>query len=73
MKIRYCEADSFWYCEIVLNKRAWPDLDPKGEWMHRPIRQWVYNNTSGDCFFAGEGWVLFEKQSDAIAFQLTWG
>lgn len=72
MKIRHCDEDTSWYCEIILDPHEWPPLDEDDNWLNRPIRQWVYDNCYPGVFFAAKGWILFERKEDALAFMLTW-
>lgn len=73
MKRELCAPDTTWYCEIILEPHEWGlPLDDQGVWMNRPIRRWVYENCHSGVFFAAAGWILFEREADAVAFMLTW-
>jgi hypothetical protein len=72
MKISKFDPMDPWYARVDLNEREWPPRDQHGKWMDRPIRQWVYEFCEPGTFFAAAGWILFLKEEDALAFQLTW-
>jgi hypothetical protein len=72
MKVVRCSADSGYYASVVLNSTEWPPIDAAGEWMNRPIRKWVYDHCYPSIFFAAAGWILFERESDLMAFVLAW-
>ncbi len=72
MKIRRFRHSDPWYAQVDLNEKEWPPLDPRAEWMDRPIRQWVYEFCEPGTFFSADGWILFLKEEDALAFQLAW-
>jgi hypothetical protein len=47
-------------------------LDEQDDWMDRPIRRWVLDHCDSNTVFAAAGWILFERETDAVAFELTW-
>ena len=61
-----------WYCKVDLCEKVWPPPDRKDLWINRPIRQWVYEFCEPGTFFSRNGYILFLKEEDAVAFQLTW-
>ena len=67
------DSDYYWYCMVELTSDEWPALDSAGNWLDRPIRQWVYNSCQGSHFFAADGWIYFELAEDAAMFKMIWG
>lgn len=74
MKVRYInQSDICWQAEVKLNDSEWPKTDDYGDWLDRPIRQWVIDNFSwSDAFFSARGSIYFRNRLDAEWFHLTW-
>ena len=71
MRVERCSEDTSWYARVILDDVQWPPTDEAGDWMERPIRQWVYRQCY-PVFFTASGWILFGNKDDLVEFLLTW-
>ena len=74
MKIRYIDSpDLYWRAEVTLNDVEWPEIDEAGDWLNRPLRQWLMDNLSFlDCSFGCRGRIFFRNLNDVEWFRMVW-